>query len=116
MAERGVPRVSGRRCDQGIDDCWFVGHYEIVQPNGNTLICESFGSRVPEVTMYGDIVWECVFASERIRLGTTYGFPYDYCPQLAALPRPSEERVVPPPHAVVHPRHIRRGENHFDAR
>ena len=85
-------------------------------PNGNTLICESFGSRAFEVTMEGEIVWECVFAPDHIGLGTAYRFPYDYCPQLAVLPKPCKERVVPPPHVVVHPRHIRRGDHHFDAK
>ena len=85
-------------------------------PNGNTLICESFASRVFEVTMEGEIVWECVFAPERTGLGTAYRFPYDFCPQLAALGEPKEERVVPPPHVITHPRPIRRGDHHFDSK
>ena len=73
-------------------------------PNANTLISESFSSRVFEVTMEGEIVWECVFSPERWGLGTAYRYTYDYCPQLAALSKPREERVDPPPYARTRPR------------
>ena len=92
----------------------FTGNAERL-PNGNTLVCESFGGRLFEVTMEGEIVWECVFGPEHLAIDTAYRLPYDYCPQLAALPIPEAVPVVPPPHAVVHPRHIRRGDHHFDA-
>lgn len=59
--------------------------------NGNTLICESAGRRVFEVTVEGEIVWEYVEGSSR-----SYRYPYDYCPQAAALGRPREVAVTPP--------------------
>ena len=84
--------------------------------NGNTLICESFASRLFEVTMEGEIVWECVFGPEHTGIDTCYRLPYDYSPQLAALGSPKEERVEPPAHAITHPRPIRRGDHHFDSK
>ena len=83
-------------------------------PNGNTLICESRGSRVFEVTMEGETVWEWVYGPHRLGLLTANRFAYDYCPQLSALPKPREEKVVPPAHVITHPRHIRRGDRQFD--
>ena len=58
--------------------------------NGNTLICESAGRRVFEVTAEGEIVWEYVERSPR-----SYRYPYDHCPQTAALGRPKEVSVTP---------------------
>ena len=59
--------------------------------NGNTLICESAGKRVFEVTVEGETVWEYVEGSAR-----SYRYPYDHCPQTAALGRPREVSVTPP--------------------
>jgi hypothetical protein len=87
----------------------FTGNAERL-PNGNTLICESFASRVFEVTADGEIVWECVFGPDRWGLGTAYRYTYDYCPQLAGLGRPREERVAPPPHVRTRPRIMPRGD------
>lgn len=61
-------------------------------PNGNTLICESNTGRLFEVTREKEIVWEYV---------SSYGawsqrYPYDWCPQLEALPTPKEMPVIPP--------------------
>jgi len=60
-------------------------------PNGNTLICESAGRRVFEVTPEGETVWEYVDGSPR-----SYRYPYDHCPQTAALGPPKEVAVTPP--------------------
>ena len=59
--------------------------------NGNTLICESAGKRVFEVTPECEIVWEHVAGSNR-----SYRYPYETCPQTAALGRPNEVSVTPP--------------------
>ncbi|MFH1417209.1 MAG: arylsulfotransferase family protein [Planctomycetota bacterium] len=62
-------------------------------PNGNTFIAEDNTGRLFQVKPDGDIVWEFVN-----RGGTTRPFPvpYDFTPQLRALPRPSEYAVTPP--------------------
>lgn len=59
--------------------------------NGNTLICESAGKRVFEVTVEGETVWEYVEGTPR-----SYRYAYDHCPQTAALGRPREASVTPP--------------------
>ncbi len=60
-------------------------------PNGNTLICESAGGRVFEVTPERETVWEHVARTPR-----SYRYPYDHCPQTRALRRPREVSVTPP--------------------
>ena len=60
-------------------------------PNGNTLICESAAARVFEVTPESETVWEFVEGSPR-----AYRYPYDHCPQTAALGPPREMSVTPP--------------------
>ena len=67
-------------------------------PNGNTLICESAASRVFEVTPEGRIVWEHVRPTPR-----SYRYPYDYCPQFAALTPPEEIPVTPPEDFRIEP-------------
>ena len=59
--------------------------------NGNTLICESAGKRVFEVTEDGEIVWEYVEGTPR-----SYRYAYDHCPQAKALGKPKEVPVTPP--------------------
>ena len=59
--------------------------------NGNTLICESAGKRIFEVTSDGEIVWEYVEGTSR-----AYRYPYDYCPQTSVLGKPKEVSVTPP--------------------
>jgi hypothetical protein len=66
-------------------------------PNGNTLICESCGSRLFEVTQEGEIVWEYAVEWHRV-FGRASRYPYDYCPQLRTLKKPKETAVVPPPY------------------
>jgi hypothetical protein len=66
--------------------------------NGNTLICESAGKRVFEVTPACEIVWEYVEGSSR-----SYRYPYDYCPQTAALGVPKEVSVTPPERLTIAP-------------
>jgi hypothetical protein len=66
-------------------------------PNGNTLICESEGPRIFEVTHEREIVWEYAIEWNRV-FGRAYRYPYDYCSQLRALNKPEMRRVVPPPH------------------
>ena len=62
-------------------------------PNGNTFIAEDNTGRLFQVKPDGEIVWEYVN-----RGGTTRPspVPYDYTPQLRALPRPRELAVTPP--------------------
>jgi len=67
-------------------------------PNGNTLICESAGRRVFEVTPQREIVWEHVERGSR-----AYRYPYDHCPQTAALDRPREMSVTPPDELRIPP-------------
>ena len=59
--------------------------------NGNTLICESAGRRIFEVTPDQETVWEYVEGTPR-----TYRYPYDHCPQTTALGKPKEVSVTPP--------------------
>ena len=66
--------------------------------NGNTLICESAGKRIFEVTEAGGTVWEYVEGTAR-----TYRYAYDYCPQTAALGKPKEVSVTPPKDLRVPP-------------
>ena len=66
--------------------------------NGNTLICESTSARVFEVTPEGETVWEYVEGTPR-----SYRYPYDYCPQMAALGRPREVSVTPPAELRIPP-------------
>ena len=60
-------------------------------PNGNTLICESNGKRVFEVTPECETVWEYVEGTPR-----SYRYPYGFCPQTAALGEPTVSPVTPP--------------------
>ncbi len=62
-------------------------------PNGNTYIAEDNTGRLFQVTRGGEIVWEYVN-----RGGTTRPsvIPYDFTPQLRALPKPEELAVTPP--------------------
>ena len=60
---------------------------------GNTLICESSAKRVFEVTQKGELVWEYVDPQGTPR---AHRYPYDHCPQTAALDRPAEKEVIPP--------------------
>ena len=62
-------------------------------PNGNTFIAEDNTGRLFQVKPDGEIVWEYVN-----RGGTARPFPvpYDFTPQLRALPRPPEYAVTPP--------------------
>ena len=67
-------------------------------PNGNTLICESQGQRVFEVTPEKETVWEYVEGTPR-----SYRYPYDHCPQTAALGQPKEVSVTPPKELRIPP-------------
>ena len=68
--------------------------------NGNTLICESVSKRVFEVTPAGETVWEYVAAQGSPR---AYRYPYDHCPQAAALDCPPEVPVTPPEELRIAP-------------
>ena len=59
--------------------------------NGNTLICESAGKRIFEVTPDKEITWEYVERTPR-----SYRYAYNHCPQTAALGTPGEVSVTPP--------------------
>ena len=61
-------------------------------PGGNTLITSTYGGRVFEIDGRGKIVWEWVPPRPP---GRAERVPYDHCPQLAALPRPSETEIRP---------------------
>ena len=80
-------------------------------PNGNTLIAEPWGKRVFEVTMEGEIVWEYV-GDPRVMdiLMDATRVPYDYTPQLAALPKPKEKEVAPSEHTITKPLNCGRKE------
>ena len=58
--------------------------------------------RAFEVTPDGEIVWEYV-QGDGGRTHGAYRYPYDYCPQLDGLSRPTETAVVPPDHVTTHP-------------
>jgi hypothetical protein len=68
-------------------------------PNGNTFISEDNTGRIFEVKHRGDhpdggeIVWEYVAPAQVARCQP---IPYDFCPQLKAMPKPKEDPVVPP--------------------
>jgi hypothetical protein len=71
-------------------------------PNGNTLICESEGSRIFEVTRAGEIVWEYAVEWNNI-IGRAYRYPYNYCRQLATMGNPKEKMVKPPIYIKTYP-------------
>ena len=68
-------------------------------PNGNTFISEDNVGRLFQVAPSvdhpdgGDIVWEFISRASVTRRSMV---PYDYTPQLRALPSPQEMRVTPP--------------------
>ncbi|MDX1478781.1 MAG: arylsulfotransferase family protein [Saprospiraceae bacterium] len=62
-------------------------------PNGNTYIAEDNKGRLFQVTPQRDIVWEYVNRGGTTRPSVV---PYDYTPQLRAMPRPDELAVTPP--------------------
>jgi len=66
--------------------------------NGNTLICESAGRRVFEVTPKCETVWEYVGCGSR-----SYRYAYDHCPQTAELGYPNEIPVTPPAELRIPP-------------
>jgi len=68
--------------------------------NGNTLIMEAQGRRMFEVTPAGQIVWEHVTTDNAQRV---FRYAYDFCPQSAALPRPTELSVTPPKQFTIPP-------------
>lgn len=63
-------------------------------PNGNILISSSRGERLFEITRGGRIVWQWAPPFE---INRPQRYPYDHCPQLAALGRPAEVAVRPHP-------------------
>ena len=62
-------------------------------PNGNTFIAEDNTGRLFQVKPDGTIVWEFVNRGGTTRPSVV---PYDFTPQLRAMPRPQEKRVTPP--------------------
>jgi len=62
-------------------------------PNGNTFISEDNTGRIFQVNPAGEIVWEYVNRSDVSR---AIPYPYDYAPQLKAMPKPKEMKVTPP--------------------
>ncbi len=60
-------------------------------PNGNTLITETIGGRVIEVTPDGEIVWE--FLNPGHHVFRVHRYPYDWCP---LKEKPQEIAVTPP--------------------
>jgi len=61
--------------------------------NGNTYIAEDNKGRLFQVKPDGEIVWEYVNRGGTTRPSVV---PYDYTPQLRALPKPEELAVTPP--------------------
>lgn len=72
--------------------------------NGNTLINETAGNRVFEVTLKGEIVWEYVYPKGAAT--RAYRYSYNYCPQAKALGKPKEIPVIPPADMRISPRKI----------
>ncbi len=68
-------------------------------PNGNTFIAEDNTGRLFQIKPDGEIVWEYVNRGGTNRPAPV---PYDYCPQLRALPRPEELAVTPPDNLEWH--------------
>jgi len=66
--------------------------------NGNTLIFETEGYRIFEVTQQARLVWEWVGYSR----GFLKIYSYNHCPQLAALGKPQERAVTPPTNEYWH--------------
>ncbi|MDH3253383.1 MAG: aryl-sulfate sulfotransferase [Acidobacteriota bacterium] len=62
--------------------------------NGNVLIGSSRGGRAFEVNRKGETVWQWVPPFDPVRPSR---YPFDHCPQLAALPRPDAMPVRPRP-------------------
>ena len=58
--------------------------------NGNLLVTSTMGRRAFEITREGRIVWQL---SPPKSPGRMSRYPYDHCPQLAAMGRPEERRV-----------------------
>ncbi len=69
--------------------------------NGNTLINETTGRRVFEVTTEGEIVWEYVYAKGAS--ARAYRYSYGYCPQTKVLGKPKLMPVIPPQDMRVPP-------------
>ena len=67
-----------------------VGGSQQALPNGNVFITSSHGGRVFEITPGGRVVWQWIPPFEPMRAAR---IAYDYCPQLAALPRPETTPV-----------------------
>jgi len=61
-------------------------------PNGNVLITSSRGGRIFEIDRAGNVVWAWVPTFDTTR---SHRYPYDYCPQLAALDQPVETPIEP---------------------
>ncbi len=62
-------------------------------PNANTFIAEDNTGRLFQIKPDGTIVWEYVNRGGTTRPSVV---PYDFTPQLRAMPRPEEKRVTPP--------------------
>ena len=63
-------------------------------PNGNTLINETAGHRIFEVTRKGEIVWEYVYLTSPS--ARSYRYSYNYFPQMKDLGKQKEIPVTPP--------------------
>lgn len=72
-------------------------------PNENTLICESEGLRIFEVTRECETVWEYAVEPHQVMIGRAYRYPYDYCSQLRDLEKPKEKKATPPPYVRTEP-------------
>ena len=67
-----------------------TGGTQQVLSNGNLLVTSSRGGRVFELTRDHGIVWQWTPPYLPMRVAR---YPYDYCPQLASLPRPPEQPI-----------------------
>lgn len=83
------------------DDVFFSPFISSAQrlPNGNTIICEGSTSRIFEVAVNGEVVWEYISpynynpGLKHDYVYRAYAVPYEWVPQLA---KPVEVSVTPP--------------------
>ena len=71
-----------------------TGGIEQMLPHGNILIASSLGRRIFEITREGELVWEWTPSFKPKRPNR---YPFDFCPQLAGLNRPTPTRITPAP-------------------
>ena len=90
----------------------YGGHCQRLS-NGNTLITESLTCRAFEITLEGEVVWEHVRdPGTWMQMMDATRIPYDHCPQLKSMKKPTEQEVIPPPHINTNPKPISPCQHH----